>query len=510
MHAILNSVLSFIHGDGLTVLPEMELLLFALGILLFDFLLEPQEKRFNGALALTGLAASGIGLSMQVQRYNPTRTEASGPPGLIGFHNSILIDGFFVFFAILFLCMAALVVLLSIRYLDLEDHQEGEFYSLILFACIGMMLLASGFDLVVLFVGLEITSLSLYLLVGFFRGNRRSSEAAVKYFVLGFFSSGILAYGFSLLYGMTASTNIFQIGDMLDRRLRYTLAHNQVDWLFVLSFVIVTGALFFKIAAAPFHQWIADVGEGAPAPVSAFVNVAAVTAGFALFLRLIFFVFGSSHPTWVSLVAVIAITSLAWGNLAAMTQNNLKRLLAYSSVAQVGYMLLGLVGWDPAMQSNTAVTGIFYYLMAYGFMTMGMFAVVIVLHGRGVIGETIGKLDGLYQRSPVAAVLLLIFICSLAGIPPTAGFFSKYFIFQSLLETHHPLIAICAVLFTLPGLYTYFRVVHHAWTRNPVESAGPSLSSAQAVALGVTLFVTLTAGIYPEPFIRLARYAFGQ
>jgi NADH-quinone oxidoreductase subunit N len=373
-----------------------------------------------------------------------------------------------------------------------------------------MMFLACGTDLIVLLLSLEIMALSLYVLTGFLRGNKRSIEASLKYFVLSAFSTAILAYGFSLLYGVGFSTNIFQIGDILDRRLRYTFAHHQVDWMFVLAFVTVAAGLFFKIGAVPFHQWAPDVCEGAPTPISAYVSTASILAGFAVFLRLVFYVFGSVHPTWVYLVAAVAIASLAWGNLAALTQNNLKRLLAYSSISHVGYILLGLDAWDPTMQSNTAVTGIFYYLIAYGFMTIGVFAVIVVLHQRGVVGDSLDSLDGLYQRSPVAAVLLLIFMCSLAGIPPTAGFMGKYFIFQALIEANHPVLASCAVLFLLPGLYAYFRVVHHAWMRGPGDAPAPQMSSAQAVVLGVTLFVTLAAGLYPEPFTRLARYAFGQ
>ncbi len=510
MSSAFNSIINYIHGDGLAILPQMELLLFALGILIFDFLLTKKEKHFNGYLALLGVIASGLGLYVQVQRYNALRVDPTGPPGILGFHDTVLVDGFFIVFGILFLAATALVILLSIRYMDLEREQEGEFYALILFACVGMMFMASGIDLIVLFLGLETMALSFYVLAGFLRVNKRSNEAAMKYFLLGAFSTGILAYGFSLLYGMTASTNIFQVGDMLDRRLRFTFAHNFVDWLVVLAFVTVAAGLFFKIAAVPFHQWAPDVYEGAPTPISAYVSVASTTAGFALLLRLMVYVFGGSHPTWQFLIAGVAIASLTWGNLAALTQNSLKRLLAYSSISHVGYILLGLVAWDPTMQSNTAATGIFYYLIAYGFMTLGAFAVIIVMRQRGLAGDTLDDLDGLYQRNPVAAFLLLIFMLSLAGIPPTAGFMGKYFIFQALIETHHPVLAVFAALYSVPALYYYFRVVVHAWMRNPGRDAPPHFTSAQAIALGVTLFVTLAAGLYPEPFTRLARYAFGQ
>jgi NADH-quinone oxidoreductase subunit N len=510
MPSALNSLIHFLHGDGLAILPQMELLLFALAILIFDFFLSAREKNINAYLALGGVVAGGLGLFLQARRYNAMRMDPNGPPGLLGFHDTILVDGFFFIFAILFLAAAALVILLSIRYMELEREQEGEFYGLILFASVGMLFMASGIDLVVLFLGLETMALSLYVLSGFLRTNRRSNEAAMKYFLLGAFSTAVLAYGFSLLYGMTASTNVFQIGDMLDRRLRFTFAHDFVDWFVVLAFVTVAAGVFVKIAAVPFHQWAPDVYEGSPTPVAAYISVASVTAGFALLLRLMFYAFGGSHPTWQFLIAGVAIASLIWGNLAALTQSNIKRLLAYSSIAHAGYILLGLVAWDPTMQSNTAVTAIFYYLVAYAFMTLGAFAVVIVMRQRGIIGDTLDDLDGLYHRNATAAVLLLIFLLSLAGIPPTAGFMGKYFIFEALIETHHPVLAVLAALNMIPALYYYLRVVVHAWLRSPGEAPPPHFTNAQAVALGVALFVTLAAGLYPEPFTRLARYAFGQ
>lgn len=504
MHSILDPVINYIHGDGLVILPQMELLLFALGILIFDFLLEKKEKHFNAVLALLGVAASSLGLYMQVKRFNILRADPMGPPGLLGFHDTVLVDGFFIVFAGLFLAATALVILLSVRYLDLEREQEGEYYALLLLACIGMMFMASGIDLIVMFLGLETMALSFYVLSGFLRANKRSNEAAMKYLLLGAFSTGILAYGFSLLYGISASTNIIQIGDMLERRLHYTSAHGFTDWLAILAFVTVATGLFFKIAAVPFHQWAPDVYEGAPTPITAYVSVASKTASFALLLRLMLATFYASEATWTFLIAGVAIASLTWGNLAALTQTNIKRLLAYSSISHVGYILLGLVAGNP-----TGLTGIMYYLIAYGFMTMGAFAVVIVMRQRGLIGDNLEDLDGLYQRSPAAALLLLIFMLSLAGIPPTAGFLGKYFIFQSLIETHHPVLAIFAALYIVPALYYYFRVVVHAWMKKPGEEPVPHMTNAQAIALGAAVFVTLAAGLYPEPFARLARYAFG-
>src|SRR5467141_3133495 len=525
----ISAIQSYLQGEGAIILPEIELLLFGLGILVIDFWIEQKDKYLNAGLALAGTVFSALTL-WKLRGAIAVRGE------LLGFRDSVLVDPFFLFFAMLFLAATALVILLSVKYLEIEREQEGEYYALLLFACVGMMLMASGVDLIVMFLGLETMALSFYVLTGFLRREKRSNEAALKYVLLGAFSSGILAYGFSILYGLTGTTNTRNIQAAFDQRsslgkiiemsrqpgmmgsqarevleMRYPAAlHleptllNHAAVLAAAAFVLVAVGLFFKIAAVPFHQWAPDVYEGAPTPVTAYVSVASKTASFALLLRLFTTVFAPSHQTWIYLIAGIAVASLTWGNLAALTQTNVKRLLAYSSISHVGYILLGLVAGN-----KTAFTGIAFYLFAYVFMTAGAFAVIIVLRQKGLIGDELEDLNGLYQRSPAAAVLLLIFMLSLAGIPPTAGFMGKYFIFLSLIETKHPVLAVFAVLYIVPALYYYFRIIVHAWLKQPGEALHHVMTNAQAVALGVTVFVTLAAGLYPEPFTRLARYAFG-
>src|SRR6266700_7694174 len=517
----INAILRYLQGDGVVLLPEMELTLFGLAILILGSSVEESAeenwfwrmlfKDFYAKAALVGTVFSAVTL-WKLRATVAERGEFAG------FHDSVVVDPFFLFFATLFLSATALVILLSVKYLEIEKEQEGEYYALLLFACVGMMFMASGVDLIVLFLGLETMALSFYVLTGFLRREKRSNEAALKYFLLGAFSSGILAYGFSFLYGMSASTDIRRIAMMLGRRKEFIESiarHPQsataqfdpavLQLLPIVAFVLVAVGLFFKIAAVPFHQWAPDVYEGAPTPVTTYVSVASKTASFALLLRLFTSVFEPSRDTWMYLIAGIAVASLTWGNLAALTQTNVKRLLAYSSISHVGYILLALVAWN-----KTAFTGIAYYLLSYVFMTVGAFAVIIVLRQKGLIGEELEDLNGLYQRSPAAAVLLLIFMLSLAGIPPTAGFMGKYFIFLSLIETKHPVLAVFAVLYIVPALYYYFRIVVHAWLKQPGEAPRAVMTSAQAVALGVAVFVTLAAGLYPEPFTRLAQYAFGQ
>jgi len=533
---ILNSIFSYLQGDGAVILPEMQLTLFGLGILLMGFSVDESMennwfwrllfKDFSAKAAFAGVLFSGLSLWK-------LRGRVAGSGTLAGFHDSVVVDGFLIFFGALFLVSTALVILLSAKYLEIEREHEGEYYALLLFACVGMMLMASGVDLVVMFLGLETMALSFYVLTGFLRREKRSNEAALKYVLLGAFSSGILGYGFSLLYGLSASTNISAIRGALEGRedlVRRIVISQQagpageqmrqffatrapmalhfdpftLQILPLLAFVLIAVGLFFKIAAVPFHMWAPDVYEGAPTPITAYVSVASKTASFALLLRLFLVVFSISQATWIYLIAGVAVASLTWGNLAALTQTNVKRLLAYSSISHVGYILLGLVAGN-----ETGLVGIAYYLFAYVFMTAGTFAVIIVLRQKGLIGEELEDLNGLYQRSPVSAVLLLIFMLSLAGIPPTAGFMGKYFIFLSLIESHHPVLAVFAVLYIVPALYYYFRIIVHAWLKQPGEAPRPLMTNAQAVALGITVFVTLAAGLYPEPFTRLAHYAFG-
>jgi NADH-quinone oxidoreductase subunit N len=523
---------SFNRQDLTLIMPQLQLVLFGLGILLIDFWVDAKTKYMNAVLALLGTVFSGFALSRLYIQLSVRAEMGEQVAGLAGFKDTIYLDPFAVFFSALFLAATALVVLLSVKYLEIEEEHHGEYYALMLFACAGMMFMASGNDLVVLFLGLETMAISFYVLTGFLRRERRSNEAAVKYMLLGAFSSGILAYGFSLLYGIGASTNIQAIGSRLAERMRLMdvlkmgqlsgvqgeqIRHSleaqlpgiwQQDpflWqvLPVLAFVTVAAGLFFKVAAAPFHQWAPDVYEGAPTPIAAYVSVASKAASFALMVRIFVAVFGSTHAQWFYVVAAVAVVSLTWGNLAAITQTNVKRLLAYSSIAHSGYILLGL-----AAGSAVGLQGLAYYLMVYLFMTAGAFALVIVLRRKGLIGDELEDLNGLYQRSPAAAVLLLIFMMSLAGIPPTAGFMAKYYILQALINTQHPALAVIAALYIVPALYYYFRVVVHAWMKAPGDAPRPVMSLGQTVAVTVAVFVTLAAGVYPEPFAQLARFAF--
>jgi NADH-quinone oxidoreductase subunit N len=493
------------QGGGGLLLPEMMLVLFAIGILLTDYLLEARDKYFNALMAMLGVFFSGICL------WQLRHIADRGP---LGFNNSILVDPFFLFFGFIFLIATGLVILLSVRYLKIEDENHGEYYALMLFATVGMMFMTSGYDLIVQFLGLETMALSFYVLAGFLRRDRRSNEGAVKYLLLGAFSSAILAYGFSILYGLGATLDASRFATPLPPRTNLDVLQAAVslrghtDLLVLLALVTVMAGLFFKIAAVPFHQWAPDVYEGAPTPITAYISVASKTASFALLLRLLLTVFWPVRVDWMMLVAGVALASLTIGNFAAITQNNIKRMLAYSSISHVGYILLGIVAAASSAQGfMTGMKGVAFYLFVYGFMTIGAFAVIIVLQRQGIISDELDDLNGLYRRSPVSAAVLLIFMLSLAGIPPLAGFIGKYFILQALIETGHTSLALFGALYIVPALYYYFRVVAHAYLYEPGNAPSPILTVGQKVAFTVLCFVTVVAGIYPEPFVQLATYS---
>ena len=493
-HAILQQS----RVDFSFILPEAMLVFFALAILITDFFLTPAQKGWNAITAMLGVVFSGAALgiiwkNLQGQRYS-------------AFDNSIVIDPFFIFFSFLFLASTALVILLSVRYMELEREQHGEYYALMLLATAGMMFLACGNDLVVLFLALETMALSFYVLTGFLRRERRSNEAAMKYLLMGAFSSGILAYGFSILYGIAGSTHLDIISIRLAER------HQMLpggDILIFLAIATVAAGVFFKIAAVPFHQWAPDVYEGAPTSITAYVSVASKAASFALLLRLFLTVFWPVRVDWVMLMAAVAVLSMTIGTLAAITQNNIKRLIAYSSITQVGYILLGFVASvNPDGSLNPrGLQAMAFYLFVYAFFNTGAFAVVMVLRHKGVIGDDIDDLNGLIERNPGAAILMLIFLLSLAGIPPTAGFVAKLLIFWSLIETGHYILAIVSVAYILPAVYYYFRMVAAMWVRTSTDPVKPIISWAQKFALAAMVIITLAAGIFPEQFLLLAKYS---
>src|SRR5450631_966021 len=491
--------------DYLLSLPIMLLSLFALGVLLIDLMLPPEWKWVDALTAFVGVMFATAGV-VRIQLIQ-ARMEANGRSVQSAFMNSVLMDHFAVYFFYLFLLGAAITILISVRYLEVEREHHGEFYALILFSVVGMMCMASGFDIVLIFIGLEVMAISTYVLVGFLRNDRRSNEAALKYLLLGAFSSGIFAYGLSLIYGLTGSTSLLVIGPRLAQD--FAAHGNHADPITILAVLTTSVGLLFKVAAIPFHQWAPDAYEGAPTSVAGFMSVAVKSAAWAMLLRIFLWGFPALRTVYVPVLVFVSIATMTGANLAALTQNNLKRLLAYSSIAHVGYMLLGLISGNNEAASADGVKGILLYLLVYTFMNLGAFAVIASLRQRNVIGDEIDDIAGLFSRAPTEAVLMLIFLLSLAGIPPLAGFYGKYFIFLSLIETGHYVLASLGVLYAVFGLYYYMRIANAMFMRDAEDKTRLPISSGMRVALGVTAFATVYIGILPEQFIRAVNWSLG-
>jgi NADH-quinone oxidoreductase subunit N len=479
------------------MLPMVELSIFALGILLIDLMVPRSWKWINAAGALAGVIFSALCV-WQIQSTLPPRV-------LPGLSNSLLVDRFAIYFWYLFLAGAAISILMSVHYLEIEDEHHGEYYALLLLSVVGMMCMAAGIDVVLIFIGLELMAISTYVLVGFLRRDRRSNEAALKYMLLGAFSSGILAYGLSLFYGISGSTNL----DGIRRAISGQGTHNPVVIIALLTTMV---GLLFKIAAIPFHQWAPDAYEGAPTSITGFMSVAVKAAAWAMLLRILLFLF-ALRSVYTPVIIFVSIATMTGANFAALTQTNTKRLLAYSSIAHVGYMLLAFVAMGTSQVGSPGFLdgfkGILIYLLVYTFMNLGAFAVITSLRQRNVIGDELDDMAGLYQRAPVEAVLMLLFLLSLAGIPPAAGFLGKYYIFLSLIESQHYALASLGVVYSLFGLYYYLKIANAMLMRAPMESGRLPISLGMRCAVGVTALATLFIGVYPEPFIRSVNWSLG-
>ena len=488
----------FTSYDYLISLPMIMLALFGLGILIIDLLLPASAKRVNAWTALAGLAFSAAAVGKIHAAY--IMAEARGQQIVAGFGGSVFVDRFAIYFFYLFLAGAAIAVLMSVKYLEIERENHGEFYALILFSVVGMMCMACGNDIVLLFIGLELMAISTYVLVGFLRRDRRSNEAALKYLLLGAFSSGIFAYGLSLFYGLTGTTNLELIGRSLATK-------NPQDPVAILALITTATGLLFKIAAVPFHQWAPDAYEGAPTSVTGFMSVAVKAAGWAMLLRIFVHMLWPLRPVYVPMLVFVSVMTMTVANLAALTQTNTKRLLAYSSIAHVGYMLLGLVAGTATEVSLTGVKGILVYLLVYTFMNLGAFAVITSLRRRDIIGDELDDIAGLINKAPTEAMLMLVFLLSLAGIPPLAGFYGKYFIFLALIESGHYTLAAVAVLYAVFGLYYYLKIAN-AMLMRPATTTEPVAGGVGLKAvLAITGIATIGIGVFPNWFISAVNWS---
>jgi len=488
-------------SDLRLIAPELILTLCACVALVMEVILPYRKSKLTAYFALAGIALAFVSLALQI----------TGPMPIDGFYGMVRIDGFAILFRIIFLISAALAIGISTRFLDIEGEQHGEYYSLILFATVGMMFIACGYDLISLYISLELMALTFYVLVAFTKRERKSNEAAMKYFLLGAFSSGVLLYGMSLIYGLAGSTNVGEISSSVSDIVTKIQADQNIANLrplLLLGMIALAAGLFFKVAAVPFHMWAPDVYEGAPTSVTAFLSTGSKAASFALYARIFSEALPAMRADWAPLLGLVAAITIMVGNWAAVTQENSKRLLAYSSISNAGYLLLALIA-----NNEYGRIGLIVYLFVYTLMNMGAFGVIISLRRRGIIGDHVDDLTGLAHKAPVMAAMMAIFMLSLGGLPVTGGFIGKYFLFGGLIQqgaaehkTWYYWLAGWAIINTVVSFAYYFRFIKVMYLGDRIADSKPlALSPPLQVALAVSVIGIIILGVYPQPFIALAK-----
>jgi NADH-quinone oxidoreductase subunit N len=505
-----NAASLFNLADLQMIAPELILSVIACVALVMEVILPYKHGKVTAYFSLFGIALAFASL---VLLWSGNRDSLP----LTGFYGMIRIDGFAIVFKGIFLISAALAIAIATRYLDIEGEQHGEYYALILFATTGMMFLGSGYDLISLYISLELMAVTFYVLVAFTKRQKRSNEAAMKYFLLGAFSSGILLYGMSLIYGVTGSTNLGEIGTSVGAALTSIKAEGAASEIaglrpmLLLGMIALGAGLFFKIAAVPFHMWAPDAYEGAPTSVTAFLSTGSKAASFALYARIFFVALGPMQVDWAPLLGIVAALTIVVGNWAAVTQENSKRLLAYSSISNAGYLLLALVA-----NNKYGNIGLVIYLLVYVCMNMGAFGIVISLRRRGIIGDNVDDMTGLAHKAPGMAAMMGIFMLSLGGLPGTGGFIGKYFLLWGLFDrartdgkNWYYWLAGWAVINIVVSFYYYIRFIKVMYLGDRVADERPlSLSPALRSALIVSLIGIVVIGVYPQPFIAIAQKLF--
>jgi NADH-quinone oxidoreductase subunit N len=470
------------YPNIIVILPELLLMCWVFFMMMADLFIPKEKKEVNALFAIVGIALS-IAAIIMVMPYGD----------ISSFNDSMRSDRFALFFKLLFCITAALTILISVRYLPIEGINWGEYYSLLLFAVSGMMVLASATDLVTIYLGMEFMALTVYVLTGFIRHDVRSNEAALKYFLLGAFSSGIILYGMVLLYGVTGSTNLYKIAGFLAAN------DNFSNPVMIASVILLVSGFAFKIAAVPFHMWAPDAYEGAPTPITAFMAVGPKAASFAAIIRLFLTALPVVKPHWVAVFWGLSAITMVVGNVVAVSQTNIKRMLAYSGIGHAGYILMGVVAG-----TKIGMAAVILYMFVYIFMSIGAFSVIIMLRKTGVRGDEIKDFSGFARRYPSLGLCMLIFLISLIGLPPTAGFIGKMYLFAAAVESEYYYLAGIGVTMSLVALYYYMGVAKTMYIDE--EIAGQELVPSKALTFVVYLCAaaTLLIGIFPNGFISAA------
>jgi len=470
--------------DLYLIAPEIIIAAFGFLVLLVDVFAPKGEKKGHlGVLSLIGVV---IAFFYTLPLVGSDKT---------GFEGMFTSDGFAIFFKITILIIAFLTVLISMGYASREGIGFGEYYALILFATLGMMLMAAGTHLIVIFLGLETMSISIYILAGMLREDRKSVESAFKYFLLGAFATGFLLYGIAFLYGATGSLYLKDIASYIASK---KLLDNP---MLLMSLAFLTIGFGFKIASVPFHMWTPDVYEGAPTSITAFMATGVKAAGFSALIRVFFTALPEFRPDWTSIMWLIAVATMTVGNIIAISQNNIKRMLAYSSIAHAGYILVAFVAGN-----KSGISGILFYLMAYAFMNLGAFTCVILFGKKGEENILITDYAGVGFKYPLLAASMTVFLLSMAGIPPLGGFMAKLYIFSAAVEAKFYWLAILGVLNSAISVYYYLRVTVLMYFRESErEITGLQFSPAPVIALILALIGTFYMGIFPANVLSFAQ-----
>ena len=451
-------------------------------VILLDLLPPREGKGHLGIVALAGIVAALLAALSLWGREGRA------------FGGMLLLDNFALFLDVVICYAAALVLLLSMDYLRRNGIETGEYYILVLLATLGMMLMAQAADLIVIFLALELMSLCLYVLAGFFR-DLAAAESSMKYFLLGAFATGFFVYGIALIYGATGTT-------ALDR-IAVASGGLRGDPLLLIGFGLLLVGFGFKISSVPFHMWVPDVYEGAPTSVAALIATGSKAAGFAALLRVLFSAFKVAQPDWTLLLWVVAVLTMTVGNVVAIAQSNLKRMLAYSSVAHAGYMLVGVVAGG-----SLGAGGVLFYLLVYTFTTVGAFGVILLLERERREAVNLDDYGGLAAHHPVLALTLALFLLSLIGVPPTAGFAGKFYLFGAAVRSGYIWLAIIAVLNSVVAAYYYLRLIVYMYMRDQEGAlTEPAPSFAGRLALGIALWGVFQLGLMPGPVLDLAQAA---
>ena len=465
--------------DLIALAPVLVLSVFAMGVLVLD-LWAGKNKTLLMFISLVGLLMTAISAF------------AKHPLPAFAFTGSYIIDHLSIFFICIFTLSSALTILLSFEYNERKGIKAGEYYALILLCTVGMIILASSTDLIMIFLGIEIVSICLYVLAGFRRDDPVSNEAALKYFLLGAFATGFLLYGMTLIYGSTGSTNLFKIAEFIKAE------GAQSNPLILMGIVLLVIGFGFKVAAVPFHMWAPDVYHGSPTPVTAFMAVGPKAAAFAAFFRVFTEAVPDMSLSWEILLCIIAVLSMFVGNLGAIMQTNIKRMLAFSSISHAGYLLIAVIA-----KSSLAGSGLLFYMLAYAFTTFGAFGIIILLGKKEKDNLEFENYSGLAYKHPILALSMTVFLLSLGGLPPFAGFVAKFYIFSAAIEEGYVTLVIIAVLNSAISFYYYLKVVVFMYMKEPNREFQISLTPMTLFVVIVGIIGTVELGIFPDPIIAL-------